>query len=93
MSQGMSPEFVLGYRAMMLDGITREAKATKKVIAAVPDASSDYQSRSERPHREGIGVAHREHRHPVSGWHCRHEVQHGHPGAQTADIGGSGGMV
>ena len=42
MSHGMTPEFVLGYRAMMLDGITREAECTKKVIAAVPDAKSDY---------------------------------------------------
>jgi uncharacterized damage-inducible protein DinB len=42
MSQGLSPEFVLTYRAMMLDGITREAECTKKVIAAVPDATSDY---------------------------------------------------
>ena len=42
MSQGMTPEFVLGYRAMMLDGITREAEITKKVIAAVPDAASSY---------------------------------------------------
>ena len=42
MSQGMTPEFVLGYRAMMLDGIAREAECTKKVIAAVPDAKSDY---------------------------------------------------
>jgi uncharacterized damage-inducible protein DinB len=42
MSQGMSPEFALGYRAMMLDGITREAETTKKVIAAVPDAASSY---------------------------------------------------
>jgi uncharacterized damage-inducible protein DinB len=42
MSQGMSPEFALGYRAMMLDGIVREAEVTKKVIAAVPDAKSDY---------------------------------------------------
>jgi uncharacterized damage-inducible protein DinB len=40
--QGMSPEFALGYRAMMLDGITREAEITKKVIAAVPDAASSY---------------------------------------------------
>jgi uncharacterized damage-inducible protein DinB len=40
--QGLTPEFVLGYRAMMLDGITREAEVTKKVIAAVPDASSNY---------------------------------------------------
>ena len=42
MSQGMTPEFVLGYRAMMLDGLAREAEVTKKVIAAVPDAKSDY---------------------------------------------------
>jgi uncharacterized damage-inducible protein DinB len=42
MSQGMSPEFALGYRAMMLDGIVREAEVTKKVIAAVPDAKADY---------------------------------------------------
>jgi uncharacterized damage-inducible protein DinB len=42
MSQGMTPEFVLGMRAMMLDGITREAEITKKVIAAVPDAASGY---------------------------------------------------
>jgi uncharacterized damage-inducible protein DinB len=42
MSQGMTPEFVLGYRALMLDGIEREAESTKKVIAAVPDAKSDY---------------------------------------------------
>ena len=42
MSQGMTPEFVLGYRAMMLDGIAREAECTTKVIAAVPDAKSDY---------------------------------------------------
>jgi len=42
MSQDMSPEFALGYCAMMLDGITREAEITKKVIAAVPDAASSY---------------------------------------------------
>jgi uncharacterized damage-inducible protein DinB len=42
MSQGMTPEFVLGYRAMMLDGILREAEVTKRVIAAVPDAASSY---------------------------------------------------
>jgi uncharacterized damage-inducible protein DinB len=40
--QGLSPEFALGYRAMMLDGIAREAECTKKVIAAVPDAQSHY---------------------------------------------------
>ena len=42
MSQGMTPEFVLGYRAMMLDGLAREAETTKKVLAAVPDNKSDY---------------------------------------------------
>ena len=42
MSQGLTPEFALGYRAMMLDGIAREADITKKVIAAVPDAASGY---------------------------------------------------
>jgi uncharacterized damage-inducible protein DinB len=40
--QGLTPEFALGYRAMMLDGIMREAEVTKKVIAAVPDAASSY---------------------------------------------------
>jgi uncharacterized damage-inducible protein DinB len=42
--QGLTPEFALGYCAMMLDGITREAEITKKVIAAVPDAASGYKS-------------------------------------------------
>jgi len=42
MSQQPTPEFVLGYRALMLDGFKREAEITKKVIAAVPDAKSDY---------------------------------------------------
>ncbi len=42
MSHGLTPEFVLGYRAMMLDGLNREAEVTKKVIAAVPDTKSDY---------------------------------------------------
>lgn len=42
MPQGMTPEFALGYCAMMLDGIQREAETTKKVIAAVPDDRSEY---------------------------------------------------
>lgn len=42
MSQGLTPEFAAGLRAMMLDGIAREAEITKRVIAAVPDAKSDY---------------------------------------------------
>jgi uncharacterized damage-inducible protein DinB len=41
MSQ-MTPEFVLGFRAVMLDGFKNEAEITKKVIAAIPDAKSDY---------------------------------------------------
>jgi uncharacterized damage-inducible protein DinB len=40
--QGMTPEFAQGYCAMTLDGILREAEITKKVIAAVPDAASNY---------------------------------------------------
>ena len=43
MSQpGLTPEFALGHRWMMLDGIKREAEITKKVLAAIPDAKSDY---------------------------------------------------
>jgi len=42
MSQQVTPEFVLGYRALMLDGFKREADTTRKVLAAVPDAKSDY---------------------------------------------------
>lgn len=42
MSQGITPDFVVGYRAMMLDGIQREAEVTRKVLAAVPDAASSY---------------------------------------------------
>jgi len=37
-----TPEFVAAYRAMMLDGVTREAEITRKVIAAVPDSKSSY---------------------------------------------------
>lgn len=39
---GLTPEFVAGYRQVMLDGVTRELETTKKVIAAIPDAKSDY---------------------------------------------------
>jgi len=42
MSQQLTPEFVLGYRAVLLDGFKNEAKATKRVLAAVPDAKSSY---------------------------------------------------
>ncbi len=37
-----TPEFVLGLRALMLDGLKREAVTTRKVISAVPDAKSNY---------------------------------------------------
>jgi uncharacterized damage-inducible protein DinB len=40
--QGITPEFALGFRAVMLDGVTRELETTKKVLAAIPDAKSDY---------------------------------------------------
>jgi uncharacterized damage-inducible protein DinB len=42
MSQGLTPEFALGMRAVMLDGIAREAQCTKRVLSAVPEAASDY---------------------------------------------------
>jgi len=32
-----TPEFILGYRAMMLDGLAREVEITKRVLAAVPE--------------------------------------------------------
>jgi uncharacterized damage-inducible protein DinB len=40
--QGLTTEFAQGYCAMMIEGITREAEITRKVIAAVPDSASSY---------------------------------------------------
>jgi uncharacterized damage-inducible protein DinB len=40
--QAPTPEFVLGYRQLMLDGLSGELEITKKVIGAIPDAKSDY---------------------------------------------------
>ncbi|HET7441040.1 MAG TPA: DinB family protein [Terriglobales bacterium] len=40
--QGPTPEFVLVYRQMLLDGFTREVQTTRKVIAAIPEAKRDY---------------------------------------------------
>lgn len=37
-----TPEFALGYRALMLDGLSREVETTKKVLAAIPDDKKDY---------------------------------------------------
>jgi uncharacterized damage-inducible protein DinB len=39
---GPTPQFALGFRAVMLDGFKREVETTKKVIAAIPDAKSSY---------------------------------------------------
>jgi uncharacterized damage-inducible protein DinB len=39
---GLTPEFALGYRQLMLDGLNRELEITKKVLAAVPDSKADY---------------------------------------------------
>lgn len=41
-THGMYPEFALGYRQMMLDGLGRELEITKNVIAAIPDSKSEY---------------------------------------------------
>lgn len=38
----LTPEFAAGYRELMLGGLVREVEITKKVLAAVPDAKSDY---------------------------------------------------
>jgi uncharacterized damage-inducible protein DinB len=35
-------EFVLTYRAMMMDGLSREVEKTRNVLAAVPDDKSTY---------------------------------------------------
>jgi uncharacterized damage-inducible protein DinB len=37
-----TPEFVLGYRAMMMDGFGREVEITKKVLGAIPEGKKDY---------------------------------------------------
>jgi uncharacterized damage-inducible protein DinB len=37
-----TPEFALGYRALMLDGVAREVETTKKVLAAIPEGKRDY---------------------------------------------------
>lgn len=37
-----TPEFALGYRQLMLESLAGELELTKRVIAAIPDAKSDY---------------------------------------------------
>ena len=38
----LTPEFALGYRQLMLDGLGREVEITKRVIASIPDDKPDY---------------------------------------------------
>jgi uncharacterized damage-inducible protein DinB len=40
--QPMAPEFAVGFRAIMLDGVLTELELTKKVLAAIPDSKADY---------------------------------------------------
>jgi uncharacterized damage-inducible protein DinB len=40
--QAITPEFALGLRQMMLDGLMGELEITKKVLSAMPDAKTDY---------------------------------------------------
>jgi len=37
-----TPDFALGYRDLMLDGVTRELEITKRVLAAIPEGKRDY---------------------------------------------------
>lgn len=38
----LTPEFAVAYRAIMLEGFKRESATTRKIIAAIPEAKSDY---------------------------------------------------
>jgi uncharacterized damage-inducible protein DinB len=38
----VTPEFALGYRAMMLEGFANEVETTKKVLSSIPDNKRDY---------------------------------------------------
>ena len=38
----LTPEFALGFRQVMLDGLRRELELTKKVLAAIPDDKSSF---------------------------------------------------
>lgn len=40
--QRPSPEFATQYRDMMLQGLSREAQTTKKVVAVIPDKQRDF---------------------------------------------------
>jgi uncharacterized damage-inducible protein DinB len=40
--QGITPDFAIGYREVMLQGFDNEVNTTKKVLAAIPDAKREY---------------------------------------------------
>ena len=40
--QGVTADFALGYRKMMLQSLANEVKTTKKVLSAIPDGKRDY---------------------------------------------------
>lgn len=40
--KGLTPEFAATYREIMLDSLNREREITKRVLAAIPDAKSEY---------------------------------------------------
>jgi len=40
--QGFTPQFATTYRDIVLGGFRREVETTRKVIASIPDAKSDY---------------------------------------------------
>lgn len=38
----LSPEFAVGFREIVVDGLSREMEITKKVLAAIPEDNRDY---------------------------------------------------
>src|ERR1700756_321459 len=39
---GVTADFALGYREMMLEGLANEVQITKKVLSAIPEGKKDY---------------------------------------------------
>jgi hypothetical protein len=56
-----TPEFVLGYRAMMMDGFDREVEITKRVLGAIPEGKKDYRPEPHARTASGTCLAHCEH--------------------------------
>jgi len=81
-------KFILGYRAMMLDGLAREVEITKRVLAAVPEGKRDYRP---DPHARTawnwLGIW--QYRCAICGWHCRFEVRNGESGGGRQAENGS----